>query len=516
MFFYLRIVNHTLVGDEYNYSFVIGGSAQNGGIAMPVTTIHDVTVSMQGQWTQVNGRIPVHFLEQCFTGIWGIPSFAICNIVIFWVFVYSFITLTIPNKFRYDPFTWLLVLLALLYLYPNPSAVWTSINITINYLWPACGALVILNILKYRPALTPVRIIGMILLGFFTGWSNEAVSYPLAGAIFISYIWRCREFKGAIACVSVPLFIGCFVMLLAPGNWNRVGAAGSFKGLILGYPSIALSIWPIYLIGLLLMIYILINWKKRINLLGGDINIFILYMVSFLFVIVAHTAPHSLFFFVTASLLLLFYTGYPWVKYLNSSIRRIFSVIIFIFISFQQVFAVKAEIEKTRICNNIFEQYASSPDGLVKVERPKGNFYGGDYFVSWLSPMYEKGIEIWEDWNWGIASSTKPLTSVPPELYEDIRDNGILERGEKVAGNAGFLKYSETFIIPENSFPLNLPEENMKAKVTLKPSTSLKRFLPEQSSFTADVVVINTVQGKFGILKAPDRNRGIKSIDWDL
>lgn len=510
--FFLRITNHTLIGDEFNYSFVCGNVNPETNTSKIIETYSDVCTSMHNHYYSTNGRIPVHFLEQCFTGIWGITAFAICDIIVFWISVILFIFNVSSEITRNKALIYASTILFMFYIFPSPHAVWTSINLAMNYLWPSCAALAVLAILKINPRINILRAILLSLLGLFLGWSNEAIAFPMAGLLFLSYVWRPKDFKGAVTCIAIPLWVACLIMLVAPGNWNRVGNSGSILNIIMSYPSIALMTWPLFIIGLIFIILLVYKRTSALRFIKNNLNICLLYIISFCFSIVAHTAPHSLIFEYITTMLMLGILLIPIISKFPVKASYVLAGIATIFISIQQIGAVKAEIDHTKICENIFLQYETSNDGIVGVPRMTGKYYGGKRFIYQLQPTAEQGANIWEDWNIHYGLKKKPIFGIPMNLYEDIYKKGQLISGQKVDGNTAFRQYGETFIIPKDSIPI---EASSKVIATFaEPKSLIRRILPHSKKNEYNLIYISTPIGELAIIDAPERIYKIKQIHW--
>ncbi|MDE7124934.1 MAG: hypothetical protein K2O12_00420, partial [Muribaculaceae bacterium] len=230
MMVFMRSASHILIGDElrYCYKFELkpGQNYFNFNNLKPVKTVSDVIDSQINHYECVNGRIPVHFAEQIIAATKGIRVFYVINAIAFAAMLLLFIRVTLPRRLQWwNPLAALIAAIALLYLFPAPGRLWMSVNLSLNYMWPALASLSVIYCLRkitatgWKPSATANA--GLITLGFLTGWSNEAFAFPLSAATFLYFALNIRQFDRRARMIVIPLWTGALIMLLSPGNWIR-------------------------------------------------------------------------------------------------------------------------------------------------------------------------------------------------------------------------------------------------------------------------------------------------------
>ena len=279
------------VGDElryfYTFNDVAGGDYFNFAKVHPIDGWGDIFSSLYAHYMNVNGRIPVHFLEMVFSGIIGLKWFYPLNVAVFLLTV--LLTVGYFKKAGYGKHT-VLILSALLLLFPEPSRLWVSVNLSLNYLWPACMAIGMLCCLQTKRWKW-----WMAILAFFFGWSNEAFSLSFAAGLTVSWLsdsyrnGRIRlEFRSLQFKMLMALAAGCLFLILSPGNWHRASAGATHAAGYFTVLSELIILWVLLGVGIVGIIrsprgvwHFIKNQKLLIAAL----------VTSLLFGIVAHRSP---------------------------------------------------------------------------------------------------------------------------------------------------------------------------------------------------------------------------------
>lgn len=409
--FFIRCYYHELSGDELIYTFVWEkddptGLWDNGHrFETQAVKFTDILQTQFRHYREVNGRFILHTIEQLFTQ--KMALFSILNSAIFILFIWSITFYITDDKFNTDFNLWLTIAICLLYLFPYQESLWTSVNYGINYLWPATLTMATLILWRRLATVSPQKtlyIIGIVIIGFLTGCSNEAFSIGLSGGILFFYLIHFNDCKKSVLWLIIPLFIGTFLMAIAPGNIMRFTGEGCHRKVSLlwkiihGLENFA-SLKVIWVTVLIFIIGIFSRKKYYLRrFFHSQYQLITILFITVLFTIVCNSRPHSAAFVELCALLL----GLRYVydiklqvhRAIFKSLRITFS---FIFVLLQIQLAYDT-IKIYGIHSKMIDEYKSSNDGLIKVPNPpisqfSSPFLRGGDPTFWASvSSYIKGV----------------------------------------------------------------------------------------------------------------------------
>lgn len=232
-----RTVHREYVMDEVTYHYKIqspgvqwietkrGEVGENGVKAYineRVESFQDVVESQYNHYMLWHGRTLIHFIIQL-GAVYGNGLIIALNLLFFCGLVVGLIRLSLSSSSRSNPLIWLLLVMGLLYLSPDGSDLWTSINVTPNYIWPGCLTvwfLVFFNDLRSGKSHSRWS---MAIVAFLLGLSHEGFSASVSGATLLYFLFRPRRLRGELLWLVVPLWIGTVFVLASPGLYTRVG-----------------------------------------------------------------------------------------------------------------------------------------------------------------------------------------------------------------------------------------------------------------------------------------------------
>ena len=213
-----------LISDDYTYRLIYPTRE-------PLAGLGDLIRSQVSHYLQWGGRTIGIGLTQIFASL---PKwiFNLCNAAVFCLSVVCCAKL-VAGRRPLRPLPLLITAAALVHFNPcfGQVALWLCGSCV--YLWPL--TLCLLFLLPYRFALDgqfsgrAKAAAGMFLLGLLAGWGNENTSgmAVLAAALFTALLWFERKrpplwaVSGAAGCLA-----GFLLLMCAPGQWARMGAAG--------------------------------------------------------------------------------------------------------------------------------------------------------------------------------------------------------------------------------------------------------------------------------------------------
>lgn len=205
--------------DDHIYSFIYGTNEI-------VRSFNDIIHSQWHHYFEQNGRFLVHCVVQYFCSFGSVEIFRILNSVVF----VAFLSVSSKLIFPINHISWinlLIVLVFIWYFIPVPGMTFLgNISLSVNYLWTSTA--ILFFILIYEKIRTCARQlpllfnISLFVFGIVCGSLQESFSIGVAVALFCYYLFKIREFKGSIAYLISGFFIGTAIVVLAPGNFNRM------------------------------------------------------------------------------------------------------------------------------------------------------------------------------------------------------------------------------------------------------------------------------------------------------
>lgn len=382
VFFFLRSVNRNLLGDEVTYCYIFEkvGAFNCDSDSREINTFSDILESQRNHYNIVNGRALIHTIEQFFSGIASIDIFYVLNTFVFIFTIILFVKIMFNHMDRYK--YWIFTIVIFLYLFPEQSNLWVSINFSLNYLWPLCVSLLFIyhwKKLRTNVALSRRWAMLLPLIGFVTGWSHEAFVVPLATITFIYYCYNYKNFSYKVALLVLPFWIGAALLVFAPGNFVRLqnntngGVVEILKNLLLN--PFTLKLLPIFIFLLLVT-----SFKRLINLKEFFKNNYVtvgLFIISLLFVLVLRLVPGRTYIAVEFYSLILLVKLLKVINFRNKIILQCIKpicIIITVLFIIHQYFVCEASILEKKLQDKFISQYKESVDGVAIYDY---NNYGG-------------------------------------------------------------------------------------------------------------------------------------------
>jgi hypothetical protein len=167
----------------------------------------------------MNGRTLVHTIVQFFVSFSSMPIFALFSTVMFVAFIIFYSKECFPryNQGGYIFFVYsILVVMSV----PEKNIIYISPVGAINYLWPMTVCLFFLLLLRRNIRSVWGKAL-FVALGLCAGWSHEALSIPVATALFFYLIVERKHIPLYTKIAILFFFIGCCLLTFAPGNWIK-------------------------------------------------------------------------------------------------------------------------------------------------------------------------------------------------------------------------------------------------------------------------------------------------------
>lgn len=230
VFFFFNLFTRVML-DDWSYSF-------NFVTKERIDSFRSIFQSLGIHYTNVNGRLPVHFFAHLFLWL-GKGVFNAVNTVAFALLV----TLTYAHGLGaarpFRPYVWLAVWALLWILTPAYGESFLWVTGAANYLYGMLMILLFLllwrRLLEREAAGSPPWAPLMIPLGLLAGWTNENTACALCALMLAALLWkRFGEKKRTPAWCWIGLaasVLGLLLILCAPGELSRLDGAGGTGGL---------------------------------------------------------------------------------------------------------------------------------------------------------------------------------------------------------------------------------------------------------------------------------------------
>lgn len=385
--FYLRTENRELYCDEIMYGYKLNASSYGEYWTSPkkaldgeIKTVKDVVDSQINHYQYANGRIVPHTLEQLFTGVWGLGAFYVINTIIFLLLV-NFCVKDYMTKSKY--LSWLVALIALLYLFPYPSKLWFSVNLAPNYLLPAFLTTYFLYLWQ---STKKDRVSLFVIVGIILGCTNEAFAIPLSGAMLIYYLLHFKMIKTKKFVLTASLWVGTIIMMLSPGNITRFMRSNTGESnvvdTILHACKLFIDLKVLWVLLAIFILYCIFDFKGTKQLLKKNLLLVYMLGIGLLFGLVAHTACHS--FTAVEFFALLIVLQFVDKVIVKLKFSRLISIVLTILFITHQVMIVNAEMKQAEIHRKIIDTVKDNKDGEVV------------YDNSVISPLVRLFVTVWD------------------------------------------------------------------------------------------------------------------------
>lgn len=517
--FFIRCYNQESIGDEVLYEYVWEQDDntnlwdENHRLDRKIRSFDEIVTSQIQHYKYANGRSLVHAGEQAFTD--HKIAFSIVNTIIFLLLVFFIIRYCFPgNSYHFSK--WLFVVLILLYCFPN-NQIWISINLAPNYLWPAMLSLLVLLCWDYssKNKAPGFLIPFFIILGLVFGWTHEGYVIGVGGGMFLYYCLNLKDFKGSILWLAIPLWISAIFMIFSPGNINRFfnNGGGNETGLnLVGKLSNSLLVlseaWVLCIFLITFVLLLLWNKKSKKEFIGNNSRIVYVFLISFLFGLMANTNPHSFTYIILFGFLIISRIINKW-GILDNKYSDIVAIFLLIPFTFQQTLIAKDNIANYRFQHRIIEDYKKSHTGIMEYAEPRFSSVSAPWVKRWNLNEIRQSFP-YKNWNKAYHKDTlPPLFLIPEEYLVFSSPDAFFIEKNKIKGEAKVYKS------PNGTWAWVKPDEKIEGKqlyAKLKPADlsyevplpiRLKWLLLSRGNFFQDITLeIDTISiGKYKFYK---------------
>lgn len=387
------------ISDDLLYRYILDGHSLGYNVlGSEVKCLSDAISSQVTQYFYSNGRTLIHILVQMFAGPWGMTAYSIFLGILFLCIEILFVRQSFSIGSIRNPMVNMIVIISLLYLFPDNSGSWYSIAGGMNYLFPMLLALIFLWLVERfvnvayegsrRYNLIYCTIIAT--FGLVTGWSQECFSLPLSGGLFFVLLFNRKLLKNReLMILTISLWVGTAILVFAPGNFVRLGNS---KGIVLTFINGVKLLYGTRLFWAFIIGMTILRFKDRMlykSFVSNNQLVLIALGCSLFLGLVANTLPQSFNGISFYSAILVFrIIGVS--KFFDKK-TSIFTFLIADLLLIPLIYHQYRIISNSRMLQHInhefVQEYIKSPDGIMlapEVVLPKdvspfiSNWYTGE------------------------------------------------------------------------------------------------------------------------------------------
>ena len=357
------------MGDDVYFTFSYAGTDWLNKIS----SLKEIFDSQCAYYMGRNGRFVTHCVVQFFCGMAGKGAFAVCNALMWPLFV---VMLT-----RVAGFEWrrhvgaLFMLLAL-------SFVCLRTQFTppcqVNYIWAFTAGLFAID-LFLNPRQGKLWAVFMVVFGFLAGWGQESFSSGVSAAMWIYALLHFKKMKPSQWGMLVAFTAGMLCLCLAPGNFSKLGA----NSLRATPVAMAYYMRAIYLLAVVVLVLVLSKKASLREIYKENTFWFnaMFFMVVFNFIARVY-CNRQLFGIEVMSIIIVVRLLYRHVGEKRSLLAAFMGVLL---VLVGVVFVTDLNIINRRVAlaKEIKALYEQSNDGIVYCDIPNKDFYYRDEDPMW-------------------------------------------------------------------------------------------------------------------------------------
>ena len=283
--------------DDLGYAF---GNAKSPEEYHAIVTVWDAVLSQCHDYMAHNGRVVVHFMVECMTGMrGGREVFFVMTAVVFFLFLCG---LTILTRSRWKGQTtdrWLSPLYVMLFV-PNLSLIFMGmITYVVDYMWTSAAMVWLFVLWRHIDENPHHRGLAARILMFFaamlTCMMHEGFSIPVTSGLCLSFFLRRKFPEGDVRWLFWGMLTGTSLCALAPANVmtyfaeQTQRANGGYTGMFALMKSMAAIIRSVVLWQFVVLHIIMISsvkWADLRRFIGSHVLYYCIIAVAFAFALI--------------------------------------------------------------------------------------------------------------------------------------------------------------------------------------------------------------------------------------
>lgn len=432
--------------DEFHYRFNVNHS----GAWQSIESFGEVFESNVAGYIKTNGRFLVHCFVQYFQSIGGAISYYIMSSLVFGLLLLSMIYMVRRNmsELRGDK---LYVLYGLSYFMPLMGTLcYGTVPMTVNYMWSAAIYTFLLciyiHIKNDNIQYSLWQNIIILIFGIICGSWQESFSIGIIGAMGLYHVFNWRNTSKTMRYLLIGLCIGAAILVLAPGNFVRLGRGVNYDASLglffirlkqIVQNELFVTFWLI--IGVISIIIDLIKYRK-IHFIRDNWLLYASGLIAFVFTLytlykgvyqgVWQMTILSIWDTILAIRFMNFYFG----GFLNKFTKYIIPILIIVLISTYMIVHHYRQIVQHDMQEFTEECIQNKPDTVYTstLEHTIMKVPGSKYLYPKIAPMYISYIDprlcnyMGRFYSYGKESWGKTVLFEPIEKLDEICiQNGV-------------------------------------------------------------------------------------------
>ena len=357
------------MGDDVYFTFSYAGTDWLNKI----NSLKEIFDSQCVYYMGRNGRFVTHCVVQFFCGLAGKGAFAVCNALMWPLFV---VMLTRVAGFDWQRHVGALFMLMAL------SFVCLRTQFTppcqVNYIWAfTAGLFAIEWFLKPRQG--TFWTLFVVIFSFLAGWGQESFSSGVSAAMWIYALLHFKKMKPSQWGILIAFTAGMLCLCLAPGNFSKLGS----NSLRATPVAMACYMHAIYLLAVVMLVLLLSKKESLLEIYKENAFWFnaMFFMVVFNFIARVY-CNRQLFGIELMCIIIVVRLLY---RYLGNRRSWLVAFMGVLMVLMAVVFVMDLSIinRRTALANEIKSLYEQSSDGIVYCDIPNKDFYYRDEDPMW-------------------------------------------------------------------------------------------------------------------------------------
>lgn len=397
-------VSAVWLGDDTFFSFHLG----SGDWMTRVESLRDLIASQLSYYKTNNGRFVTHCMVQFFCAIGGQQLFAVCNAVVWVVFVLAMARVagfSLRNNATAVCAMALLSFICFRTQFTPPCQ--------INYIWAMAASMFVVYYYLNVDRISKWAVAPLVAFSFLAGWGQESFSSGMAAAMWIYALCQLKSMKWQQWLMLVAYTVGMLFLCLASSNFKRLGVSSLHVTPV----AIAYYMRVGYLLAAVLLYLLII---KRVSFLAiYRENAFwfnaLLFMLLFNFIVRVY-CNRQLFGIDAVSLVLSMrlVSRYSLVPSRAEKVLLGVMAVMFVQVAVEDIITIS---HRTAVVNKLQRLYDESPDGVVYCD-----ISDEDYCYHDEDAMYS--VNNWSliqlRHAWQVQNKNKPLQWRPVAMKQYV------------------------------------------------------------------------------------------------
>ena len=397
-------VSAVWLGDDTFFSFHLGA----GDWMTRIEGLRDIIASQLSYYKTNNGRFVTHCMVQFFCAIGGQQLFAVCNAVVWVLFVLGMARVA---GFSLRNNAAALCAIALL------SFICFRTQFTppcqINYIWAMTASMFVAHYYLNMKRISPWAVVPLVAFSFLAGWGQESLSSGMAAAMWIYALCRFRSMQWQRWLMLIAYTVGMLLLCLAPSNFSRLGVSSLHVTPV----AIAYYMRVGYLLAAVLLYLLIIKRVPLVSIYRDNAFWFnaLLFMLLFNFIVRVY-CNRQLFGADAVSLVLALRLAgrYSLVPSRGEVMLLSFMALLFVQVAVEDLITIS---HRAAVVDKLQRLYDESPDGVVYCD-----ISDEDYCYHDEDAMYS--VNNWSliqlSHAWQVQNRNKPLQWRPVAVKQYV------------------------------------------------------------------------------------------------